>query len=96
MAEQGSRGNPTAVRIRVWTFLIVGGQPFQLKLQNNPPLNHSGQGRTVWHLVGDKALMETAREHIVAQGATVIVYMQDESPEQRQLREERLRGFSIE
>jgi hypothetical protein len=93
VADEGSRSTLTGVEERVWTFLVLGDQPFRLALPNNPILDHhGGPKRTDWRLVGTRALMEASKEHIQEQGATVTVYMQDESPEQLRIREDRLRG----
>lgn len=65
----------------VWTFQLVGGQTFDMKLPNNPPLNHDGQ-RTLWKLVCTKLLAQQAMSAFQAFGANVNMYVEQELPEQ--------------
>lgn len=52
---------------RIWTLLIEGGEPFQLKTQSplpkNPILEHNG-GHTVWKMTGSQAEMEILKQTI--------------------------------
>jgi len=91
MAEEGSRSH--SAKVRVWTFLVRGGEPFDLFLPNNPPLIHpGGKAKTEWKLVGTTSLMVQASEQIRSLGSSLEVFMEDESLEQRRIREALLRG----
>lgn len=74
---------------KVWTFVIHGGEPFDLRLPNNPNLHHEG-GVTIWKLVGTRRLAYTAQEMMEELGATVQRYTEGESEEQKAEREGRL------
>jgi len=66
---------------KVWTFLITGGQTFQMMLPNNPILIHEGR-RTIWKLVGDESLASQAENAFKAFGATITRYTESESSDQ--------------
>lgn len=42
--------------VKVWTFILRGGQPFRLGLANKmgPALDHDGR-RTIWKMMGTEA-----------------------------------------
>lgn len=74
--------------MRVWTFFIQGGKPFEMTLPNNPNLSHDGR-TTVWKLCGSETLRKAAEELIAMNGGQVQVYTEQETLEQKALREGR-------
>ena len=72
---------------KVWTFVVRRGNPFTLQLPQNPPLLHDGSWN-IWKLVGTPRLAEMAKEIIEEQGATVILYTEEQTQEQARMRVE--------
>lgn len=77
--------------LKVWTFLLQGGDVFSMTLPGNPGLHHDGH-KTVWKLMGTEALMEAAKNLIIATGCQVQVFTEEESPEQTEERLHLLQG----
>ena len=86
MAESSKR---SPIVHKVWTFVVRGGQDFELTLPRNPPLHHDG-GMTMWKLVGTQRIANAAREILEETGATVEMHTEVQSEEQRALRMKRL------
>jgi hypothetical protein len=80
-------------RVSVWTFLIRGGEPFDLKIKNNlsPALNHDGR-MTLWKMVGtdDEAASVEAWVKGPLIGARVERHTEVEDAEMLAIRNERL------
>lgn len=74
---------------KVWTFLIRGGEPFEIRLPRTPKCEHDG-GLTVWKLVGTKGIANATKSLMRETGATVKMYTEAQSDEQAALRQERL------
>lgn len=68
-------------RLKVWTFCIVGGEPFQLSLPGNPALEHDGH-RTLWHLAGTQEMANQAEQLLKDTGAQITVHAEFETEEQ--------------
>ena len=84
MVENGS-GSP----VRVWTFLLIGGESFRLALPGNPLLDHTG-GTTLWKLVGTRELAESAGQLMTLTGVTVRVFTEEQTPEQARIRQQQV------
>ena len=51
--------------VKVWTFIIRGGEPFQMKLAKlGPKLEHGG-GMTVWKMMGTEEEAQSVEALIV-------------------------------
>jgi len=87
MARDGRDDPPVRVTQKVWTFLVLGGEPFHLFADLNPSLEHDG-GRTMWKMVGTRPEAAQAVKTIQDQGAQVVLTTEEQSPEQER---ERLR-----
>jgi hypothetical protein len=87
MAESSQPGDHTG-GVKVWTFLIRGGQAFRLGLADKigPPLNHDGQF-TLWKMVGTEAEV-VAVEGLIVQviGARVERHTEAEDDEMLAIR----------
>jgi len=65
----------------MWTFRIVGGDPFDLQVLGNPSAEHGG-GLSIWHLrVTDPHALEI-EEVAKLHGARVMAHCQTETDEQ--------------
>jgi len=67
--------------VKVWTFVIEGGQELSLSLPGNPSLQHDAL-RTIWKLVGTEETANSAAGLIRSLGAKVTLYTEEETPEQ--------------
>lgn len=67
--------------MKVWTFVIEGGQEFTLSLPGNPSLQHDAF-RTIWKLVGTEETADSAARLICSLGAKVTRLTEEETPEQ--------------
>lgn len=66
--------------MKVWTFTILGGEPFGLALPGNPPLRHDGT-RTIQSLYATQEVADGLRAKAGGYGCTVKVTCQEESQE---------------
>lgn len=93
MAESSIEGvEPSGVA--VWTFIIRGGDPFDLNITKKlmaPPLNHDGV-MTLWKMVGTKEDADSVQEMVMGPliGARVTRHTEVETPEMLAIRHERL------
>ena len=87
----GSGNRDSGVKVKVWTFVIEGGERMGLTLPNNPALVHDGR-KTLWKLVGTKETADTAAGLIRSLGATLTILTEEESVEQRAERDRILHG----
>tara|TARA_Y100000310_G_scaffold261537_1_gene270926 strand:- start:401 stop:673 length:273 start_codon:yes stop_codon:yes gene_type:complete len=87
MAE-GSDGTP--VIHKVWTFVIRGGDEFSLTMPRTPRLDHSGEGQTMWKMVGTARIAESVKQLLEETGATVELHTEGQNAEQEALRKQRL------
>ena len=85
MARDSRDDHPVRVIQKVWTFLVLGGEPFSLFAELTPSLDHNG-GRTLWKLVGTEADAAQAMSAIQDQGAQVVLTTEEQSPEQERER----------
>lgn len=95
MEEESQHKSDLPPLLKVWTFQIQGGDPFDLVLQNHPRLVHEGR-MTLWKLAGTRKMATEALEVIqdaAGEGATVELYYEEETEEQKALRLLRQRGF---
>lgn len=69
------------VQPRVWTFQLVGGDPFGMGVPNNPQIKHDG-GITLYHLVGSETLANQVGNLIESFGCRVTRTGELETPEQ--------------
>lgn len=83
MAER----SPTGCRpgdVKVWTFILRGGEPFQLRFNNKigPPLDHNG-GHTVWKMTGTEEEARSVETMLVGPtiGARVQRHTEEEDAE---------------
>ena len=67
--------------IRLYTFHITGGEPFEMHLYDHPSLNHTGK-TTVWTLLGTKEHADAAKLLMIGQGAEVDMNCQTQTDEQ--------------
>lgn len=74
---------------KVWTFVIRGGEGFDLRLPRTPKCEHAGLF-TMWKLVGNQAVAEAARALMEETGATVELHTEYQTEELTALRRERL------
>jgi hypothetical protein len=85
-------GVPSGVKV-VWTFIIRGGEPFQIKLKHQigPVLDHDGL-MTIWKMLGTAKEAESVEGMVTGPliGARVQRYTEVESEEMLAIREERL------
>jgi len=77
---------------QVWTFIIIGGKPFGLRIPSNPLLTHPGiPGKlTMWKMVGTQEEADQVREGLKQYEVTVTVYSDVQNEEQTRIRQERL------
>lgn len=75
--------------MKVWTFIILGGEPFRLALQDRigPPLEHTGE-RTIWKMVGTEAEAQSVEQMLTGPviRARVTRTTEEQSEEQARLR----------
>lgn len=94
--ENGSGADDSVNGVVVWTFIIRGGEPFDLKLKDNmgPVLNHVGK-RTIWKMVGTEEQAVSIEEMVKGPliGARVERFTDVESSEEREIRLQRI-GFA--
>lgn len=77
---------------KVWTFVIRGGEPIGLSLPRNPTLDHDGE-MTMWKLVATETTARMVETLLLDEaGAQVEVYTEEETEEQKTLREARLKS----
>ena len=82
--------------MKVWTFVIIGGQSFSLSLQNTPRLDHNGS-RTVWKTFCNESTAASLKEAFMALGAThVTSTTESESAEQKVERASLLDGTWVD
>lgn len=74
---------------KVWTFVIRGGEGFDLRLPRTPTCVHDG-GMTMWKLVGTQSIADAAKALMEETGATVELHTETQTEEQAALRRERL------
>lgn len=69
--------------MRVWTFLIRGGDllPIRLSMRGTPTLDHEG-GTTLWKMVGSEVQASAVQEFLASMGCHVERYTEEQSPEQ--------------
>ena len=67
--------------MKVWTFVVVGGEPFVLEVKGNPSLVHDG-GKSLWKLVADPAAATHAAMILRDRGCIVDVHVDGQSAEQ--------------
>lgn len=80
--------------VRIWTFIITGGDEcLTITLPNNPALVHNGR-MTVWKLMGTTRLAEAAQTLIRASGSDVICTVESQTEEQTEERKALL-GFNL-
>lgn len=62
MVQSSQPGSHPSGLKKVWTFVLEGGQPMQLRLQGlvGPGLDHKGQ-RSLWKMVGTAEEAEAAK-----------------------------------
>jgi hypothetical protein len=75
--------------MKIWTFIIFGGQGFSLVLPANPKLDHPGGSvRTVWKVYWTEAQALNFRDTIQkCFGASVEIHTESESEEQAEERQ---------
>lgn len=91
MAGSSSTSDSTVVT-KVWTFIIRGGEPFDLSAKaKGPGLQHDGL-MTIWKMVGTKAEADSVQALITGPfvGARVERHTESQSPEMQVIRDERL------
>lgn len=74
--------------VKVWTFILRGGNPFRLSFTGKlgPPLDHDGR-LTVWKMVGTGAEAASVENMVVTVvGATVTRHTEEEDEEMLALR----------
>lgn len=81
VAESSSTGALTPVVHKVWTFLVKGGEPFELTMPRTPALEHDGK-LTLWKMVGSERAADAIRALLEETGATVEVHTEHQTPEQ--------------
>lgn len=77
--------------MKVWTFVIRGGQPFRLGLSERigPVLDHDGK-HTIWKMVGTAEEAESVKGMVSGAliGARVVYHTEEETPEMAKARYE--------
>lgn len=82
--------------MKVWTFVVIGGQPFSLTLPDNPKLDHNGS-MTVWKTFCDDGTAASLKEAFTALGATHVTFTtESESAEQKAERASLLDGTWVD
>lgn len=83
MAGTSERDHEHRLPVKVWTFLVRGGpDDLSISLPGNPPLHHTGS-MTIWKLVGTQETADAATGLLRSLGASVEVFTEEESQEQR-------------
>lgn len=73
--------------MKIWTFHITGGEPFEMGFRGSPKLDHrGGPSQSLWKMCGGEAAKDAARDLMVQQGAKVEVYSEGQSEDQALLR----------
>ena len=86
-----SIGNPVeAAPHKVWTFLIRGGQEFEMVMPRTPKLDHPGKGMTMWKMVGSRRIAESLKDVLSEMGCEVELHTEGHTAEQEDLRAQRL------
>jgi hypothetical protein len=76
---------------RMYTFKIQGGGAFTMSLPNTPKLEHSG-GISIWRMVGTQEAVDSVKAFMELSKAKIEVYALEQTEEQAQIREDRLKG----
>ena len=84
------RSDTPPVIHKVWTFVIRGGGEFTLVMPRTPKLDHSGEGMTMWKMVGTAGIADSVKAILEESGAEVEMHTEGQSPEQEALRKDRL------
>jgi hypothetical protein len=98
--DQTLKSRPDPIpEVKIWTFLIQGGEVFALDVEKNPKLEHNGNRTTIWKFMGTvseaNSIENTIRTNF---GSNVKVYTERQTEEQTILRQARLGKlpFSLE
>ena len=78
---------------KMWTFVVKGGEGFQLKIPVHPILDHDGTN-TIWKASLEAMEAVEIKKAIESNGASVDIFHEEESPEQLEERSRRL-GHSV-
>ena len=70
--------------VLVWTFQLVGGDPFGLHVLNNPAVQHEG-GISIWHLRINKVQAQEVQDLASRYGVRIRAYCETETDEQTEM-----------
>ena len=71
---------------KVWTFLLISGEPVSLSIPGNPVLDFTGR-RTVWHLTSSQEVADTIETFLKSLGVVLERYCEEQSDEQKKIRQ---------
>jgi len=87
-SEEYNKNTPEP--IKVWTFLIVGGESFEMEVAGHPKLIHMGK-RTLWKMVGTEEASNRLKNTLEGFfGPQVTKYTESQTEEQIMIRKARL------
>lgn len=75
---------------RVFAILVAGGEPFELEVKGNLPMEHAGK-TSAFHPVLEKSKVEPLLEALRAHGGKVECHLTEETEGQREIRD-RIQG----
>lgn len=78
MGEQSNTG--ASIIHKVWTFQLLSGPSFQLKLPGNPVLEFEGQ-QIIWKMISSQTVAQDAKKLMESMGVKVFLFSEEENDE---------------